>query len=98
MRRLGTTAIALTLVLTPLTARAAEKTVALDVENATCALCAPIIKKALARVSGVTAVKVAEATGNSNAVATVTFEDAKTTVAQLITATTNAGYPARLKN
>ena len=98
MRRLGTAAIALALVLTPLTARAADKTVALDVENATCALCAPIIKKTLARVSGVTAVKVAETTGNSNAVATVTFEDAETTVAQLITATTNAGYPARLKN
>jgi hypothetical protein len=38
------------------------------------------------------------ASAEASAVATVTFDDAKTTVAQLITATTNAGYPAHLKN
>jgi mercuric ion binding protein len=81
-----------------LTARAAEKTVVLDVENATCELCAPIVKKTLSRVSGVKAVQVAEAKANSPAVATVTFDDTTADVAKLIAAATNAGYPAHLKN
>ncbi|HSC60844.1 MAG TPA: cation transporter [Rhizomicrobium sp.] len=81
-----------------LAAHAADRTVALDVENATCDLCAPIIKKTLARVSGVKAVQVAEATGGSNAVAIVTFDDANSNVSALIAAVTNAGYPAHVKN
>jgi periplasmic mercuric ion binding protein len=89
---------ALVVALSPLTARAAEKTVVLDVDNATCELCAPIIKKTLSQVSGVTAVQVAEATANSGAVATVTFDDARANVSKLITASTNAGYPAHLRN
>lgn len=91
-----TIAAALLIALSPLAARAAEKTVVLDVENATCELCAPIVKKTLSRVSGVRSVRVAEANANSNAVATVTFDDAAADVAKLIAATTNAGYPAHL--
>ena len=98
MTRLAIAAVALAIALSPLAARAAEKTVALDVENATCELCAPIIKKTLTRVSGVKAVQIAEATANSNAVATVTFDDATANVSGLIAAVTNAGYPAHLKN
>jgi mercuric ion binding protein len=93
-----TFAVALLIALSPLAAHAAEKTVVLDVENATCDLCAPIVKKTLSRVSGVTSVQVAEANANSNAVATVTFDDATADVTKLIAATTNAGYPAHLKN
>ena len=81
-----------------LAAGAADKTVVLDVDNATCELCAPIVKKTLSRVSGVTAVQVAEANANSSAVAIVTFDDATADVAQLIAAATNAGYPAHLRN
>jgi mercuric ion binding protein len=98
MLRLTLTAAALLIALPPLAARAAEKTVVLNVDNATCELCAPIIKKTLSRVSGVKAVEVAEAKANSGAVATVTFDDATSDVAKLIAAATNAGYPAHLRN
>lgn len=73
---------------------AAERTVKLDVANATCTLCGPIVKRALTRVPGVLDVKVAET--ESGALATVRFDDTRTDVAALITATTNAGYPSRL--
>jgi periplasmic mercuric ion binding protein len=98
MSRLATAAALIALALSPLAARAAEKTVVLNVDNASCELCPPIVKKTLSRVSGVKTVEMGGATADASAVATVTFDDAKTTLAQLITATTNAGYPAHLKN
>jgi periplasmic mercuric ion binding protein len=76
--------------------QAAEKTVVLQVDNATCALCAPIVKAVLARVAGVKTVQVAEADADSGAVATVTFDDSITNVAALADATAKAGYPARV--
>lgn len=82
----------------PFAASAAEKTIVLNVANATCDLCAPIVKKTLARVGGVKTVQVAEAKADSGAVATVTFDDAVTNVTALIAATTNAGYPAQAAN
>jgi mercuric ion binding protein len=72
---------------------AGEQTVRLDVANATCELCSPIVKRALMRVPGVLDVKVVETEGA--AVATVRFDDARADVASLIAATTNAGFPAR---
>jgi periplasmic mercuric ion binding protein len=84
--------------LSPLAAQAAERTVVLNVDNATCALCAPIVKKTLSRVKGVTAVQVAEANAEASAVATVTFDDTTADISKLIAAATNAGYPAHLKN
>jgi mercuric ion binding protein len=98
MIRIGVTAAVVAMALSPMAAQAAEKTVVLNVDNATCALCAPIVKKTLSRVKGVTAVQVAEATADASAVATVTFDDAAADVPKLIAATTNAGYPAHLKN
>ena len=98
MIRISISAAALAMALSPLVARAAEKTVVLDVDNATCELCAPIVKKTLSRVQGVTAVQVKEATANADAVATVTFDDVTADVPKLIAAATNAGYPAHLKN
>ncbi len=80
-------------VLSATVAFAAERTVKLDVANATCELCGPVVKRALTRVPGVLDVKVAETEGA--AVATVRFDDARADVASLITATTNAGYPSR---
>jgi len=73
---------------------AAERTVKLDVANATCALCGPIVKRALTRVPGVLDIRVVELEGA--AIATVRFDDSRTDVASLIKATTNAGYPARV--
>ncbi|GAC1338239.1 MAG: hypothetical protein NVSMB20_14420 [Bradyrhizobium sp.] len=98
MIRICIAAAALAMALSPLVAQAAEKTVVLNVDNATCALCAPIVKKTLSRVQGVTAVQVAEANADAGAVATVTFDDATADVTTLIAAATNAGYPAHLKN
>lgn len=89
-------AAALAVMLSPLAGQAAEKTITLNVENATCALCGPIVKSALSRVSGVKAVEVKEASAMSGEVATVTFDDAVTNVAALTAATTNAGFPSHL--
>jgi mercuric ion binding protein len=50
--------------------------VVLNVDNATCELCAPIVKRTLSRVSGVKTVQVKEAGAMSGAIATVTFDDA----------------------
>jgi mercuric ion binding protein len=77
-------------------AMAAPRTVMLEVQNVTCVTCAPVVKKTLARLPGVSQVAVVESEGT--ATATVTFDDAKVTPDALIAATTNAGYPATLKD
>ncbi len=71
---------------------AAEKTVTLNVDNMYCASCGPVVRKSLARIGGVTKVEVSQEEHR----AIVTFDDAKTGVATLIEATTNAGYPSRV--
>lgn len=71
---------------------AAAKTIILNIDNMSCASCAPIVKKSLERVSGVTKVAVSEQLDT----ATVTYDDAKANIEALIAATTNAGYPSRL--
>lgn len=91
-------AAALALALSPWAAQAAEKTVVLNVKNANCELCAPIVKKSLTRVKGVKAVEVKQADQMADPVATVTFDDAVTNVSALIAATTNAGYPSHAAN
>ncbi len=73
-------------------ASAAERTVTLAVENMTCALCAPTVKKSLSRVKGVIRVEVSAEKES----ATVTFDDAKTDADALTAATRNAGYPSRV--
>jgi mercuric ion binding protein len=70
----------------------AERTVTLEVENMTCDLCAPTVKKSLSRVEGLIRVVVSPA----RKTATVTFDDAKTSEDALTAATRNAGYPSRL--
>jgi len=76
------------------TAFATERSVTLNVANATCELCGPIVKRSLIRVPGVLDVQISEADGAANA--KVRFEDSRTDVPALITATTNAGYPSRI--
>jgi len=95
---IGIAIAALAIVGAPVVSLAAEKTVVLSIDNATCELCGPIVKKTLSRVSGVTSVQLQEASVDSGAVATVTFDDKSADVAKLIAASTNAGYPAHLKN
>ena len=86
--------IILSLMLMPLAAHATEtKTVTLDVEKMTCQFCPITIRKALEKVPGVTKAKASFDTRT----ATITFHPAKTNVEALIKATTNAGYPSKLK-
>lgn len=91
-------AAVLALALSPLATQAAEKTVVLNVKNANCELCAPIVKKSLTPVKGVKTVEVKEANQMADPIATVTFDDAVTNVSALVTATTNAGYPSHEAN
>lgn len=79
--------------LVSLPALAAEQTITLSVPGMTCAACPLTIKMALGRIEGVSSVDVRYEQRD----ATVTFDDAKTTVEALTQATTNAGYPSTLK-
>jgi len=74
-------------------ALAASRTVTLDVQNMTCAVCPLTVKKALEHVSGVQQVTVDYASKT----ATVEFDDATATVDHLTEATKNAGYPSSVK-
>lgn len=72
---------------------AAENTVTLAVQNMYCATCPFTVKSSLEAVPGVARVVVSYA----DKTAIVTFDDARTAVPALITATTNAGYPSAPK-
>jgi mercuric ion binding protein len=76
-----------------LPAAAGERTVELAVDNMTCSLCGPTVRKSLSRVSGVRKVIVFVAEGTAK----VIFDDSRATPEALIAATTDAGYPSRLK-
>lgn len=67
-----------------------QKTVTLEVQNMTCAMCKYTIKKALKSVEGVDKVEV----DFENKIATVSFNADITKIDALINASTNAGYPA----
>jgi mercuric ion binding protein len=70
---------------------AAERSVTLAVDNMTCELCPPIVRKSLVRVPGVSKAEVSAEMHR----AVVTFDEGKTNVAALVDATTKAGYPSR---
>ena len=72
---------------------AASQSVTLDIPGMDCPVCPITIKKTLNNVAGVSQAAVNFETRQ----ATVTFDDAKTTVDALIKATTNAGYVSTLK-
>jgi len=74
-------------------AQAGERTVTLAVENMDCAACPHIVSKSLDRIDGVIAVVVS----NEDRTATVTFDDARAAVADLVKATTDAGYPSQAR-
>jgi mercuric ion binding protein len=83
----------LTLAVTAGAALAAPRTITLDVQNMTCAVCPLTVKKALEQVSGVQGVTVDYASKT----VTVQFDDALATADKLTGATTAAGYPSTLK-
>ncbi|KRP77177.1 mercury resistance system periplasmic binding protein MerP [Pseudomonas shahriarae] len=85
-------ALALVAVVAPVLA--ATQTVTLSVPGMTCAACPITVKKAISKVDGVSKTDVIF----DKREATVTFDDAKTSVQALMKATENAGYPSTLKN
>ncbi len=73
-----------------LPAVSAEQTVSMNVERMSCALCPLTVRKAMERVDGVQEVAVDYDTKT----ATVTFDDTKTSAADIAQASTDIGYPA----
>lgn len=69
---------------------AATQTVTLSVPGMTCAACPITVKTALAKIEGVSQVKVSF----EKREAMVIFDDAKTSASALTQATENAGYPS----
>lgn len=91
-----TTTAAVIAVLMSWPAYAADKTVVLDVKNADCVLCPPIVKQSLLRVKGVKNVETRQADQMADFMATVTFDDTAASEAALVAATTKAGYPSHI--
>ena len=90
MKILSTFILALTF--TSASSIAADQTATLAVPDMNCAVCPITVKKALHKIEGVKAVQV----DLDSRKATVNFDNAKTNVAALIHATTEAGYPSSL--
>jgi mercuric ion binding protein len=72
---------------------AASRSVTLDVQNMTCAVCPLTVKKALESIPGVQHVSVDYASKT----AAVQFDDTAATTDRLTEATKNAGYPSSIK-
>ncbi len=87
-------AVAVALLSWPL--HAAERTVVLDIKNADCVLCPPIVRRSLLRVPGVKDVKISQASQMADFVVTIQYEDAVANDAALIAATTKAGFPSHI--
>jgi len=80
----------LTLLLGTASAWAGEQTVKLSVPGMNCVSCPYMVKKVISQVDGVLSVS---ATMKDRS-ATVSFDDAKTTVEQVRAATASIGYPS----
>lgn len=86
--------LSLLLALAPLAALAATpRTAVLAVQNMTCELCPVTVRKSLEHVPGVSQVRVDFA----HKTATVTYDADRTRTADLVRATTAAGYPSSLR-
>lgn len=83
---------ALMLTLMSLPVLAADQTVTLSVPGMNCAACPITVKKALSKVPGVSKIEISL----DKRVATVMFDDARTSVDALTHATGEAGYPSTL--
>lgn len=83
----------LTTLLSSMNAFSEVQTVILEVPSMNCVTCPVTVKKSLTNVDGV---KKAEVTYETK-LAVVSYDDRKTDIDTLISATTNAGYPSLLK-
>ena len=70
------------------------QTAVLDVQNMTCSMCSITIHKALESVPGVIEAKV----DYDHKIATVKYDADKTKPSDLVKATTNAGFPSKLRS
>jgi periplasmic mercuric ion binding protein len=70
-----------------------EQNQSFDIENMTCASCPITVRLAMKKVKGVTSVKV----DFDSKTADVSFDPALTNTDEIAKASTNAGYPARVK-
>ena len=77
----------------PAHALAEQRTVQLEVKGMNCATCPLTVRLALKKVAGVSDAKVTL----EPPLAIVTYEDSKTSAAELARATTKAGYPSTPK-
>ena len=77
-------------------ALAAPRTATLEIKNASCATCVPIVRWTLKRIAGVSQVAVGERDGI--ATASVTFDDERVAADTLAQATTNAGFPSTVRD
>ena len=90
MALLRRTAVCVLLLALPAFAAAATRTVVLSIPTMDCATCPITIRLALLHVPGVARAKVSY----DRREARVTFDDTKTSIAELTKATTEAGYPS----
>jgi mercuric ion binding protein len=72
---------------------AEQKTIVLSVPDMNCSACPITVRKALEKVAGVQSVKASLEPPE----ASVTFDDAKTSIEKLTEATKKAGYPSSVK-
>jgi mercuric ion binding protein len=92
MNKLGLAFCTFILIL-PAVGSAEEHSIQLVLENMTCKMCGFTVKKSLEKTGGVTNSSV----DFDSKTATITFDDEKTTIEALIAATTDAGYPSKVK-
>ena len=90
-------AIVICLGVMPVAALAVDTSVVLDLHHAGRVRCGPIVKGTLAHAKGVKSVAVSQPNGMADVTATVSYNPAATSVATLIKAVTNRGYPASIK-
>ena len=81
MQKTTRATLAIAALLTAGSAQAVQRTAVLDVKNVSCVTCAPVVKRAIGRVAGVTSVTVAEK-ADGTAIATVVYDDAKVQIAE----------------
>lgn len=90
MKKILNFAVLAMILSTPAIAFAGEQTVKLSVPGMSCASCPYMVKQAISTVDGI---KVVEATMEDRS-ATVTFDDALTSIDEIREATANIGYPS----
>ena len=93
MRKLFAALALFAITVVPHASFAGQKTVVLSVPGMNCSACPITVRKALEKVAGVQNVKATLEPPE----ASVTFDDAKTSIEKLTEATKRAGYPSSVK-